>query len=193
MRRAAVPSVILALLLPLATASAASQRDVPLKVGDAVDVLGTRIACFALKSGGKPGIACVLWGKGKPRAGTFGVALASDGTAVLNRINANGDRAVIFRRRLQSRASAAKVVQVGVGDGFGFPLGGGVNLGCRVLDIKDTSLQPLYRGVKVSCWRSSSDPLPNTYGVSISDRMAGVFAFDDDSEVLGDGIVRRQP
>jgi len=40
-----------------------------------------------------------------------------------------------------------------------------VSLGCRVLDIVSAQVEPIYRGVKVSCWRATTnDPLPRTYG-----------------------------
>lgn len=175
-----------------ASASAAPKVDTLLKVGDAVDVLHTGVACFAIHSNGKDGMVCVLWQGSKPRAGTYGVGLAADGTAVVNKIKADGSAQRIFKRKLQA---ATKVVRANVGDGFGLALRNGVDLGCRVLDITDTSLAARYRGIKVSCWRSKGQtPVANSYGVTISDKIAGVFRFDARGKALASGqFERRQP
>ena len=196
-RRALLLGALLSAALAAAfvvSASAASQKTVQLKIGDAVDVVGTRVACFALKSSGKDGIGCVIWGKGKPLPGSFTVGLAVDGTAVLTKLNADGSAQQIFKRKPQTRARTAKVYKLGVGDLFGFQITSKIALGCRVLDITDKSVAPIYRGVKVSCWRATSDtPLPNSLGVSISDKFAGVFQFDAKGNVRSNGIVRPQP
>lgn len=175
-----------------ATASAAPTVDTLLKVGDAVDVLHTGVACFAIHSNGKDGMVCVLWQGSKPKAGTYGVGLAADGTAVLNRIKADGSSQRIFKRRLQA---ATKVVRANVGDGFGLALPNGVDLGCRVIDITDTTTPVRYRGIKVSCWRSKGQsPVPTSYGVTISDKIAGVFRFDAQGKAMASGqLERRQP
>ena len=85
-------------------ASAASQKTVQLKIGDAVDLVGTRVACFAVKSNGKDGIGCVIWGKDKPLVGSYSVGLAVDGTAVLSKLKADGSAQQIFKRKPQARA-----------------------------------------------------------------------------------------
>ena len=171
--------------------TAATQRTVVLKIGDAVDVAGTKVACFAMTSSGKNGMACLLWGNGKPLVQTYGVGLAVDGTAVVKKIKADGSSTDIFKRRLKR---ASKVYRLGVGNTFGFAINQRVALGCRVLNITNRSLAPVYRGVKVSCWRATATkPLPHTYGISISNKFAGVFAFDAKSRVGKDAIVKRQP
>lgn len=188
--RAFAAALALAAVLA-ASASATSQKTVQLKVGDAVDVRQTGVACFAIVSGGKRGIACVLWQNGKPKVGTFGVGLAADGTAIVNKITAGGNSTTVFKRRL---SSAAATYRLGVGDVFGLQLANDVVLGCKILNITDTKLAPIYRGTKVSCWRSKNvQPLPHTYGVSISDKFAGVFAFDNKGDVLSEGFLRKQP
>ena len=95
------------LLLALAAVAAVSLAGgagagttIQLKIGDAVDVLHTRVACYALNSNGKNGIGCVLIANGKPIPGTYSVGLAVDGTAVLNKINADGSE----HARLQEAA-----------------------------------------------------------------------------------------
>ncbi len=188
----ALLSVVLVAIFAVG-ASAASQKTVQLKIGDAVDVVGTRVACFAVKSSGKDGVGCVIWGKGKPLAGSFTVGLAVDGTAVLSKLKADGSAQQIFKRKPQARGRTAKVYRLGVGDAFGFPITSKINLGCKVIDVTDTSVAPIYRGVKVSCWRATDNPLPSSLGVSISDKFAGVFQFDADGGVSSNGIVRAQP
>jgi hypothetical protein len=185
------PAVLLATLATtlVASAPAAAAPTVRLRIGEAVDVLGTRIACFAVKSSGKVGIACVLLGPKQPVAGSVGVGLAADGTAVLTRIRSDGSGAPILRRK----SEMARVHRLGVGRTFAIPVTATVDLGCKVINVTDTSLAPLYRGVKVSCWRADTGPLPSSYGVSISDRMAGIFRFDAQGRVSAEGVVRRQP
>ena len=62
-----------------------------------------------------------------------------------------------------------------------------------MLNVTETSVAPIYRGVKVSCWLATDNPLPNSLGVSISDKFGGVFQFDADGGVSSNGIVRAQP
>jgi hypothetical protein len=181
--------LVAAALVP--AASAAPQRSIPLKIGDAIDVVGTRVACFALRSNGKNGMACVLLRGSNPIVGSYGAGLAADGTAVLNKIKADGSADDVFRRKLQA---ARTVYKAKTGDLFGLQLTNTIGLGCRVIDVTATNLAPVYRGVKVSCWRATAtQPLPNTYGVSISDRFAGVFRFDAKGKPTTWGVMRQQP
>ena len=188
---AALSASAVPLVLPVAPgpASAAATPAVRLRSGDAVDVLGTRIACFAATSSGKDGIYCVLWDGRKPLVGSFGAGLAVDGTAVLNRITPDGTTSPSPAAR--SSTQRGKVYRLKAGNAFGYPLAAGVNLGCKILDITDRGLRPRYRGVKVSCWRARKDPLPRTYGVTVSDRVAGIFRFDAHGHVSPAGAVTR--
>ena len=182
---------LLAGVVVAATASATSQRVITLKVGDAVDVVGTPVACFALNANDKDGMACVLWANGHATAGTFGAGLAADGTAIVNKIGKDGTGTTVWKRRLQA---AGTVYRVKVGDDFGFVLPKNIDLGCRVINVASTSLAERYRGVKVSCWRSKAQaPLPNTYGVTISAKLAGVFRFDANKQVMRWGVEHLQP
>lgn len=198
-RRILIPlAVAAAATAVVATASGAGAGNpnlIRLKVGDAVDVLNTRVACFAISSSGKNGVACVIWSKGKPLVGSYGVGLSVDGTAVLNRIKADGTSQEIFKKRLPASAAGARTVhKVKVGEGFGLPAGDGVILGCQVLNVTSKSVGPLYRGPKVSCWlATTTKPVPNRYGVSISDKMGGVFRFTPQGALSTWGVVRRQP
>ncbi len=189
----ALLSVALVTVLSV-SASAASQKAVQLKIGDAVDVVGTRVACFAVKSNGKNGVGCVIWGKDKPLPGSYTVGLAVDGTAVLTKIKPDGSAQQIFKRKPQVRGRAAKVYRVNVGDLFGFQITSKIALGCKVIDVADGSVAPVYQGVKVSCYLATADsPLPNSLGISISDKFAGVFQFDAKGAVTSKGIMRTQP
>lgn len=182
----------LAALLPVAGASASHRTSYPLKIGDAVDVVGTKIACYAINSNGKNGVACVLLARsGKPVTGSYGAGLAVDGTAVITKIKADGSGAPVFKRKLQR---AAKVYRVRAGDVFGFQIDANISLGCQVINVTSTLVGPLYRGVKVSCFRATATKaLPSTYGVSISDKMAGVYLLDAKSRVTSAGKAFRQP
>jgi len=154
-------------------------------------VKGTKIVCYALKSNGKIGMACLLLKGNKPQVGSYGAGLAEDGTAVINRIQKDGSAKKVFKRKLQ--AQSGHVYRVKVGDVFGLALGHGISDGCKVIHV-GSGAQPLYRGTKVSCWRATATaPLPKTYGVSISDKFAGVFRFDAKGNVTRWGWVRKQP
>lgn len=184
--------VLVAVVLAAAgAAGAGTTKTVELKIGDAVDVVGTKIACFAIRSNGRAGVACVLWKGSDPAVGSYGVGLAVDGTVSLNRIGRNGTATTIFKRR---PAAAHRVYKLRVGDVFGLQITDEIALGCHVIDVTSTSVAPVYRGPKVSCWRATATaPLPATDGVSISDKMAGVFRFDAQGRVSKWGIMRRQP
>jgi hypothetical protein len=191
-----VSAVVVVALMGGAVAGAGTPSLIQLKVGDTVDVLNARVVCFALNSNGKTGIGCLIWGKkNAPLVGSYGVGLSVDGTAVLNRIKADGSAQNLFRKRLlASRGAAGTVYKVKVGEGFGLPAPNGRVLGCQVLNIKSTALAPIYRGLKVSCWlATATKPVPNRYGVSISDKMAGVFKFTPKGALSSWGIVKPQP
>ena len=79
MKRAMVVVALVVAAVQVAGASAAAKKSIPLKVGDAIDVVGTKIACFAINSSAKDGIACVLWKSSKAMTGSYGVGLAVDG------------------------------------------------------------------------------------------------------------------
>jgi hypothetical protein len=175
--------LIAAALAVAALAPAAQAKTVELKVGDTVDVLGTPVLCVAITSNKQNGIACVLWSKDKPRAPSYGVGLSVKGTASLEHLKADGSSATVIKRKLASR-SASKVYKLTVGDSFGMQISDKVALGCRIINVTSTAVEPLYRGTKVSCWlATATTPLPNTWGVSISAKFAGVFHFTATSQV----------
>jgi hypothetical protein len=184
-------AIAAAAVVQVSSAGGASSKSIELKVGDAIDVVGTKVACFAITSNAKDGIGCVLWKQQKPMPGTFGAGLAVDGSATLTKLNPDGSGTTVMTRHPQARR---KVYQARVGDVFGWQISSTTSLGCRVLNVTSAAVAPVYRGIKVSCWRATStSPLPNTYGVSISDSMAGIFRFDAKGNVSTWGVIRRQP
>lgn len=197
MRRLLFAVLAAAVLTAVASsASAANPSLIRLKIGDAVDVVNTRVACFAITSSGKDGIACVIWGKkNAPLVGSYGVGLAIDDTAVLNRIKADGTSQKIFKKRLPAAVGAARTTyKVKVGEGFGIPAANGQILGCQVLNVTSKSVEAIYRGVKVSCWfATATKPVPDRYGISISDKIAGVFRFTPQGAMSTWGLVKPQP
>lgn len=192
MRRALIALMLVGACALGGSAGAATRASYPLKLGDAVDVVGTKIACYAITSNKKDGMACVLVGtSGKPVTGSYGAGLAVDGTAVITHLKADGSGDQVFKRKL---AASTTVYRVHADDVFGFQISSTVSLGCRVINVTSSLAEPVYQGVKVSCWRATAtSPLPNTYGVSISDKMAGVFRFDAKGNTTSWGVLHRQP
>lgn len=194
--RIAAVAVALAAVL-VTSASATSQKAVKLKNGDAVGVTGTRLACFALTSSGKRGIACLLLANGKPVANSYGAALVVDGTAVVSKLKANGTSQDLFARKPQSATRAATVYTVGVNDVFGFVISPKLQIGCKVLNVTAKSIPATYRGIRVTCWRATaaSKPVGRSYFTSISDKFVAVAQFDAKGNVTSAAplIIKNQP
>ncbi len=178
--------------LTATSASAAPMSSIPLKIGDVVDVAGTPVVCVAMTSNHKNGIACVLWKGSKPMVGTYGVGLAVDGTAEIEKLKAGGGSQTIFKRKLQS--VRATVYKAHVGDLFGFQVNDSLSIGCEVINVTSTAVEPLLRGVKVICLRSNGKTsVPNSYYVSISAKFAAVAKFDAKSNLTPWSVVKQQP
>ena len=157
-------------------AATASTR--PLAIGDSIMVKGTQVICLALTSSGKSGIACVLFDrKTQPIKGTYGVGMAVDGTAILNQITADGSPKILLKRKPQAAFRRSEQVYSGVpGDVFLLPISATRKLACVITDVKPAQAAPLYRGIKIACWRivRSGLPLPSSDAIQISDRMASI-------------------
>lgn len=193
--------------LAAGTAGAVTNPAKKLAIGDAVDVTGTGVACFALKSNGKNGIACVLWKGDGPRSGSFGVGMAVDGTVVLNQILADGSAKTLYKRILQARALGAgptaaatsaraggKVYKLGAGNAFGLPVDARHILVCNIVNVTTTEAAPIYRGIKVGCWKTLDTlALPNSGCVQISDKMANVCHMGPDGAVDRVVLLKKQP
>ncbi len=177
---------------PAATASAR-----PLALGDTIMVKGTQVICFALKSSGKNGIACVLFDKKtQPIKGTYGVGMAVDGTTILNQITAYGSPKILLRRKPQAALRRSKQVYIGVpGDVFLLPISATRKLACVITDVKPAQAIPLYRGIKIACWRivRSGLPLPSSDAIQISDRMAAVVRGNVKGVFGTTVLVKKQP
>ncbi len=189
-RRLAVVLVALA-VLPAAPAAAAPLSNITLKIGDAVDIVGTPMACFAMTSNKKNGMACVLWKGNAPKTGVFGVGLAVDGTASLSKINADGSGLTIFKRKLQA---ARTVYKAHVGDLFGFQVNSSLAIACEVINVTTTAVEPMLRGVKVVCLRlNGTTAIPTSYFVTLSAKVAAVGKFDAKSKPSAWAILKKQP
>lgn len=201
-RRRILAACLAAIVVPAALAAQAGAGEAAysparkLAIGDAVDVRGTGIACFAVVSNRKPSIGCALLGKdGNPRPGTFAVGIAVDGTIVMSRVKADGSSATVLKRTPQAAGRAGKVDPASPGDSFGLPIDTAHIIGCRVIDVLPSqAAKALYRGIKVACWRATETaPVPRSEGVEISDRFAAAFRFDAKGDVAGGILVRTQP
>lgn len=208
--RALLPALAAAAAVAALAAGATGAATNPAKrlaVGDAVDVTGTGIACFAITSNKKDGLACVLWKGGGPRPGTFGVGIAVDGTVVMNQMLADGTAKTLYKRILQARAQGAgsaaaaaparagdTVYTLGAGHAFGLPVDAHHSLVCNIANITSAQAAPLYRGIKVGCWKTLDTlALPNSGCVQISDKLANVCHMGADGAVDRVVLLKRQP
>lgn len=173
------------------SAAAAPVSSIPLKIGDAVEVAGTPLVCFAITSNNKNGMGCVLWKGGKPMVGSYTVGLAVDGTASVEKIKADGSGQSVFKRKLQS---ARTVYKAHAGDLFGFQVSNDLSIGCEVINVSSSAVEPLLRGIRVTCLRSNGKTgIPNSYFLSISSKFAGVGKFDAKSAISTWSFVKQQP
>lgn len=183
----------LAIVAAGAGAAAGLQAIPVLKVGDTVDVLGTKIACFAVRASGKDGFGCFEADSKGLIAKTYGVAIAEDGTVTINRVNADGSTTRVYRHtpRPLLPARAGKYVKLGPGRAFTLS---GTSLICEILKITDPAVPALYRGTKVACYLArASGPKPNTYGVAVSNRFAGVYRITAAGKPGADVAIKKQP
>ena len=180
-----------------AAAPAASTSTRPLAIGDTITVTGTRVVCFALVSSGKNGVACVLFDKQtEPIRGTYGVGMAVDGTTILNQITADGTPKIVVKRKPQAAARrSARVYAAAPGDVYLLPIDATHKLACKVTDVKPGQAVPLYRGIKIACWRivRTGLPVPSSDAIQISDRMAAIVHADTKGVFGSTVLVKRQP
>lgn len=179
-------ALLAATLLALALAGNASARTVEIRVGDAVDVTGTRILCAGVESSGVKGVACLLANAKGFIPGTFGAALGEDGRVAVHKVDAKGEPQRIYRK-LASRAG--RTFKLGVGDAFYVK---GTPVACEIINA--TKVPAAYRGIKVTCYIGTETGFkPSSLGVSVSDKFAGVFRIDKNARVSTDLFERRQP
>lgn len=151
---------------------------VKLKIGEGFAVAGTHIVCAAQVSKtvlpGKRLIGCAYSTSKGPVVGTYAVALAVDGDVVVAKVKTDGSPGVVYRRMPAVAGGPAKVYSVKVNDAVFFT---GTNITCWVSASSG--------GTATSCFRSTAakgNPLPNTYGVGITDKIAFVVHFDAKSK-----------
>ena len=79
--------------------------NVLIKVGDAVDVVATKLACYAVKASGKAGVVCFKLDAKGLDPGTVGVGIAQDGTVTAYKVNAKREPQRILKREPQSASA----------------------------------------------------------------------------------------
>lgn len=174
------------LLAALALAGPASARTVEIRLGDTVDVAGTRLLCLAAESSGIKGIGCYEANAKGFIPGTFGAALGEDGRVAVHKVDAKGRPQRIYRK-LASRTG--RTFKLGAGDAFYLK---DTWIACEIINA--TKVPLAYRGLKVTCYIGTGKGFkPSSLGVSVSDRFAGVFRIDKNAKVSTDLFVRRQP
>jgi hypothetical protein len=174
-----------AALAALALAGTASARTIEIRVGDSVDVTGTKLLCVAATSAGVKGIACVEANAKGAIPGTYGAALGEDGRVAVHRIDAKGEPQRIYRK-LASRAG--RYLKLSVGDAFHLK---DTHVDCEIINLTTPAA---YRGIKVTCYIGTNTGLkPSSLGITVSDRYAGVFRNGKNGTGSTDLFVRRQP
>ena len=181
MRRVLVAAALITAALMAPGANAAATRSIELRVGDAVAVAGTKVVCFPYDAS-LAAIACALWRGAVPVAGTYSTRLAADGTVTLTKVARDGLGAAVFTRKPQARET---VYRARPGDRFGWRIGAGVRLECVVAGTGP---------IGVTCRRTrGAAALAGSYGISISDRAAGVIRFDANGRATSGVVSRAQP
>ncbi len=170
--------------------------NVLIKVGDAVDVVATKLACYAVKASGKAGVVCFKLDAKGLDPGTFGVGIAQDGTVTAYKVNAKREPQRILKREPQSAAApmldlaAAKTIHLRTGSTFQLKK---TKVLCQILTVTG-GVAPLYRGTKVGCFRADGvGPLPRSNGVVISNKFIGAFAFKSNRKPGASFFERAQP
>jgi hypothetical protein len=194
-RRLGIVLVVLAVLAlaapSLAAAGPAGAPDRTIRVGDLVDVVGTKVGCVAAREDGKVGIVCAHLDRNGPIPRTYAAAIRGDGAVYGYVITARREPKRIFSRTVQVAASPLTVG----GDGRTFSLGtgttfalAGTRLACQILNVT-SGVPDLYRGIKVGCFKAT----PGGYGIAVSDRFAGIFRFKRNGEAGPNVFVKLQP
>src|SRR5579863_1536563 len=115
-------SVFLALVGALAIVPVAGAVPVQLKVGDSVDVTGTKIGCFTEISVGKRAITCELTTTHGPIKNTYGIGINAKGDTIVTKVNSNATVAKTVwaaRGTASARMQEATYYELRTGDTFG--------------------------------------------------------------------------
>lgn len=147
------PAILAAALTAFfALAPSATAKVQTLRLGDLVDVVGTRIACQVQVSRnvspGKVVIGCLkVDASGKPAVGSYAVSIAKDGEATAVLVTKTRQPKVVFRSpaAVAGRSAGTRVVRARVGDVLRLR---GSDLGCTVVEDQDGL-------TAISCFRFS--------------------------------------
>jgi hypothetical protein len=171
-RPAVVGAAALAVAVVATAPAATSKKPVPLRLGDVIDVLDTRIACEAtvgtVTLKGKRLVGCyVVDDKGAPAVGSYAPALAVDGEIVIVKVAKRPS--VVFRRTLESVSSSrGRYLKAAVGASFALA---GTDLGCGVTRGE--------HGITASCFElTSGRRSANTYGFAIANHLVTILRVD---------------
>jgi hypothetical protein len=177
-------TTILALAL---TTEPAFARMITIEAGDTAVVVDSKVVCSASTARGHVRVACFKSAAGKPIEGSIGISIADTGRVAVNRVEGDGSVAGVFQRSPQG---AGGVFRVYFGDRFRVA---GTPILCDVIRGLATS-PPLFRGLKTRCYRTNlRGPVLQSFGVVVSDRFAGVFAFDRFGAPGRDVYIQKQP
>jgi hypothetical protein len=185
--------VILFLAVALAVVPAAAAITVQMGPGDTVDVVSTKIGCFYVNAQNQPGIGCYLSSNKGLTIGTYGIALSQRGDAIVTKVTTHSAATTLWgsRTKASARRHAIRYYSLTKGDSFGFRVNG-IDVGCTVLDL--TTGGPQFQGRRVVCFRSiKTKPIPNTYGVVVSNKFVGSFRFTAKGTIGPNAFVRLQP
>lgn len=182
----------LALTVPaLAGARPVGSPDQTIRIGDLVDVVGTKVGCFAAREDGKVGIVCAHLDRNGPIPKTYAAAIRSDGAVYGYVISTKREPRRIFGRTPQLATAplaldgGGRTYQLGVGRTFALA---GTRLACQVLNVT-SGVPDIYKGIKVGCFKAT----PGGYGIAVSDRFAGIFKFRRNGDAGANVFVKLQP
>lgn len=182
----------LALAAPaVADARPAGGVDQTIRLGDLVDVVGTKVGCFATREAGKVGIVCAHLDRNGPIPKTYAAAIRGDGAVYGYVITARREPKRIFERTPQAAGSplllegGGRTYELGVGKTFALA---GTRLACQIVNVT-SDVAEVYKGIKVGCFKAT----PGGYGIAVSDRFAGIFKFKRSGEAGANVFVKLQP
>jgi len=185
MKRLLLVPLVLAVGLAAPSAGAQAQKRFEIKVGDTVDIVGTKVACFAVRADNGIGIGCFKATAKGLIPGTYGAGLATDGRIAVQKVNAKGEPAKVWSRKLSSRG--ARYLKANYGDVFHLQES---RVYCDVVKVLPSESK--LPGIKVGCYLAAKAPLVKSYGFAISDRYLGIFRWKT-PDVAADVLVKYQP
>jgi hypothetical protein len=176
-----------AALVLVSTAEPASARTITIDTGDTALIIDTSVVCSAETARGHARVSCFERAAGQPIPGTVGVSIADTGRVAVNVAKPGGGVSGLFQRSPQG---AGGVFRIYLGDRVRVA---GTPILCDVIRGLATSPR-IFRGLKTRCYRTNRwGPVPQSLAVVVSERFAGVFAFNKFGAPGPDVYVQRQP